>query len=89
MRTFSLILPVYRVAADLPACLDSIAVQRESWEAICIDDGSPDTCGESIDHAVRRDARFRAHRTPGKPFMADSIGIVTCRSTASAQTSGL
>lgn len=80
MRTFSLILPVYRVAADLPACLDSIAVQRESWEAICIDDGSPDTCGESIDHAVRRDARFRAiHQRNAGVSAARNRGLEAAR----------
>ncbi|MGN0886036.1 MAG: glycosyltransferase family 2 protein [Candidatus Spyradenecus sp.] len=56
---FSLIIPVYHVAADLLACLGSIAVQRETWEAICIDDGCLDACGELLDNAARCDARIR------------------------------
>lgn len=56
---FSLIIPVYHVAADLPDCLASIVVQRGVWEALCIDDGCLDACGELLDGAARCDRRIR------------------------------
>ncbi|MBQ8382354.1 MAG: glycosyltransferase [Clostridia bacterium] len=40
----SVIVPVYKVEAFLPACLDSLLSQTVSdWEAILVDDGSPDS----------------------------------------------
>ena len=43
---FSIIVPVYNVAAYLDECLRSISVQSFSdWEAICVDDGSTDASG--------------------------------------------
>ena len=55
MPILSLILPVYKVEPFLGACLDSIlsALDRveakESVEVICVDDGSPDRCGEILE----------------------------------------
>ena len=51
----SLILPVYKVEPYVGACLDSILVAieqvkaDESFEVICIDDGSPDRSGEILE----------------------------------------
>ena len=39
----SVVVPAYGVEAYLPACLDSLLAQTwQSWEAIVVDDGSPD-----------------------------------------------
>ena len=47
---FSIIIPVYNVEAYLQKCLDSIINQSfQSWECICVDDGSPDNCGIILD----------------------------------------
>jgi len=43
--TLSLVMPVYNVAAYLPACLDSLVAQtRQPDEIIAVDDGSTDEC---------------------------------------------
>ena len=45
----SVIIPCYRVAAYLPACLDSAcALPPESTEILCVNDASPDACGEIL-----------------------------------------
>ena len=56
----SIIVPVYNVAAYLPACLESIRVQ--TWreiEVILVDDGSTDESLSLCRAAAERDARFR------------------------------
>lgn len=57
---FSIVIPVYKVEAYLPKCLDSVLGQTCSdWECVCVDDGSPDGCGAILDDYAKRDARFR------------------------------
>jgi len=57
---FSLIVPVYKVETYLRACLDSIRNQTfGDWEAICVDDGSPDGCGKILDQYAEKDGRFK------------------------------
>lgn len=57
--SLSIIIPVYKVEPYLRECLDSIAVsQLDCWEAILIDDGSPDGCPQICDEYVARDSRF-------------------------------
>jgi glycosyltransferase involved in cell wall biosynthesis len=61
----SLVVPVYNVEALLPRCLDSILGQtRDDWEAILVDDGSPDRSGDICDAYAARDARFRVVHQP-------------------------
>ena len=56
----SVIIPVYKVERWLPRCLDSLLAQTcPDWEAICVDDGSPDQCGALLDAYAAKDARFR------------------------------
>ena len=58
MPRLSVIVPVYRVEAFLPACIDSILSQTiRDLELILIDDGSPDACGRICDEYAARDAR--------------------------------
>ena len=45
MPRFSLIVPVYRVEAYLPKCIESVLAQTcQDYELLLIDDGSPDGC---------------------------------------------
>ena len=56
----SVIVPVYKVENYLNRCLDSIVVQKyDNFEAILIDDGSPDNCPQICDRYKERDSRFR------------------------------
>lgn len=56
----SIIIPVYKVEPYLRECLDSIAAsQLQCWEAILIDDGSPDACPQICDEYAAKDKRFR------------------------------
>lgn len=48
--TFSILTPVYNVAAFLPACLESVLAQTfTDWELILVDDGSTDNSGKICD----------------------------------------
>ena len=49
MIRFSVIIPVYNLAAYLRECLDSLVSQTFSdWEALCVDDGSTDESGDIL-----------------------------------------
>lgn len=55
----SIIIPVYKVEPYLRQCLDSVLAQTyPHWEAICINDGSPDNCGAILDEYDAKDPRF-------------------------------
>ena len=56
----SIIIPVYNVEKFLAKCLDSIVAQiYTNWEAILVDDGSPDNCGKICDEYAEKDKRFK------------------------------
>lgn len=55
----SVIVPVYRVAEFLPACLDSILSGDSDIEVIAVDDASPDTSGAILDQRATADPRLR------------------------------
>lgn len=60
MPQISVIVPVYKVEAYLPACIDSILIQSfTDFELILVDDGSPDSCGAICDAYAQRDPRIR------------------------------
>lgn len=60
MVKVSVVIPVYNVEKYLPACLDSVLGQSlREIECICIDDASPDRCGEILDEYAQRDSRVR------------------------------
>ncbi len=73
----SIIIPVYKVEEYLPRCLDSILAQTyPHWEALCIDDGSPDRCGEILDAYAARDSHFRVlHQENGGVSAARNAGL--------------
>lgn len=56
----SVIVPVYKVEKYLPRCLASIAAQTyPNLDVILVDDGSPDSCGETCDRFAREHANVR------------------------------
>lgn len=72
----SVVVPAYGVEAYLPACLDSLLAQHlKSWEAIVVDDGSPDRSGEIAESYALRDARIRVvHVENGGLGSARNVG---------------
>lgn len=74
----SVIVPVYKVENYLNNCLDSLISQTYSdWEAILVDDGSPDRSGEICDEYALRDKRFKViHKENGGLSSARNAGIL-------------
>lgn len=60
MPKLSIIVPIYKVEAYLPKCIESVLAQSyQDWELILVDDGSPDACPRICDQYAARDARIR------------------------------
>ncbi|MBQ4070298.1 MAG: glycosyltransferase [Alphaproteobacteria bacterium] len=60
MPAISVIIPIYNVEKYLRRCLDSVLNQTfQDWEAICVNDGSPDNSAQIIDEYVAKDSRFK------------------------------
>lgn len=77
----SVIVPVYKVEAFLPRCIDSILAQTFSdFELILVDDGSPDNCGKICDEYAKRDGRIRViHQQNMRVSAARNAGIEIAR----------
>jgi CDP-glycerol glycerophosphotransferase len=61
------IVPVYRTAAWLDECLASLVAQtHREWEAVVVDDGSPDESGEIADAWAAREPRIRVVHTENR-----------------------
>ncbi len=75
--TLSIIVPVYKVEAYLPACIDSILSQTfRDFELILVDDGSPDRSGAICDEYARRDSRIHAvHQANAGVSAARNTGL--------------
>lgn len=59
MSKVDIIVPVYKVEKFLRRCLDSIQGQTYSdWRAICVNDGSPDSCPDILKEYAQKDNRF-------------------------------
>ncbi len=59
MPAVSIIIPVYNVEKYLRRCLDSVLNQTFSdWQAICVNDGSPDNSAAILNEYAARDKRF-------------------------------
>lgn len=55
----SVIIPVYNVEKYLKECMDSVINQTlKDIEIICVDDGSPDSCGAILDEYAQKDNRI-------------------------------
>ena len=60
MPAISIVIPVYKVERFLRTCLDSVLNQTfDDWEAICINDCSPDNSGKILGEYAKRDKRFK------------------------------
>ncbi len=56
----SVIVPVYKVEKYLDECVKSILDQTlKEFEAIFVDDGSPDNCGKMLDEYAKKDERIK------------------------------
>lgn len=77
----SVIVPVYKVEAYLPACVESVLGQTyQNFELILVDDGSPDNCPQICDDFAARDARIRViHKENGGLSSARNAGIDLAR----------
>lgn len=73
----SVIVPVYKVEAFLPRCVDSILAQTyKNLEILLVDDGSPDRSGEICEEYARKDTRVRViHKENGGLSSARNAGI--------------
>ncbi|MBR5593133.1 MAG: glycosyltransferase [Bacteroidaceae bacterium] len=78
----SIIVPVYNTEKFIHRCLDSIAAQTyTNWEAILVDDGSPDNAGRICDEYAANDKRF-------KVIHQKNHGVVNARNNAIAKARG-
>ena len=71
-RRFSIVIPVYNVARYLRECLDSVLAQTyDSWEVICVDDGSTDGSEAILDEYA---ARFNSSTV--QPFNHSTFRVI-------------
>lgn len=78
----SVIIPVYNAECYLSKCLDSIIDQTyTNWEAILVNDGSPDNCGKICDEYAAKDKRF-------KVIHQENQGVVSARNNAISNARG-
>lgn len=77
MQLISIIVPIYNAEKYLSKCLDSIIAQTyTNWEAILVDDGSPDKCGMICDEYATKDKRFKViHQKNGGVSVARQTGL--------------
>ena len=79
---FSIIIPCYKVEKFLCECLDSVLAQDYgSWEAICVDDGSPDGTGTILDRYATKDKRISV-------IHQENCGLIGARNSALRIASG-
>ena len=73
----SIIIPVYNVEKYLKRCLDSVLNQTfTDWEAICVNDGSPDNSDKILAEYAARDKRFKiVNKTNGGLSDARNAGL--------------
>lgn len=74
---FSIIIPVYKVEKYLSKCVESVLSQSfYDWEAILVDDGSPDNCPVLCDSYAKKDKRIKVvHKPNGGLSDARDAGI--------------
>ncbi len=65
MPAISVIIPIYNVEKYLRRCLESVLNQTfADWEAICVNDGSPDNSYKILEEFASRDSRFKIVNKP-------------------------
>ncbi len=79
--TITAIIPVYKAEPYLAQCLESLLAQtHQAWEAICVDDGSPDASGAILDAYAAKDARIRViHQSNAGVSAARNAALAQCR----------
>ena len=78
----SVILPIYNVEEFLARALDSLSAQTfQDFEAICVDDGSPDGCQKLLQQYAAKDARI-------KILTQSNRGVSDARNAGLAQARG-
>lgn len=79
----SVVIPCYRQAHFLPACVASLQRQGvQAWEAIVVDDGSPDNTAQVVQGLAAQDARVRLLRKAnGGLSSARNAGMAAARGT--------
>lgn len=78
---FSVVIPVYKIKEEyLRKCLNSLLIQScELWEAILVDDGSPDNCGSICEEFANANKNFKVyHQTNQGVSVARNSGIDKC-----------
>ena len=78
---FSVIVPIYQVAAYVRQCVDSILSQTcPDFECILVDDGSPDNCPDICDSYGKADSRVKViHKENGGLVSARQAGLLASR----------
>ena len=74
----TVVVPVYKVPYEsLRKCLDSLAIQTsDNFEALMIDDGSPDNCGKICDEYAQKYDNFRViHQENGGLSIVRNNGV--------------
>lgn len=75
----SIVIPVYNVEKYLNCCIDSCLaqdVQQTEYEIICVDDGSPDSCGTILDSYAQQNHNIHViHKENGGVSSARNTGI--------------
>ena len=78
----SIIIPVYKVEQYIERCIKCIQAQTyENWEAIFVDDGSPDDSGSICDKYASEDSRI-------KVVHKQNAGVAAARNTGLANATG-
>ncbi|MFN8113682.1 MAG: glycosyltransferase family A protein [Solirubrobacterales bacterium] len=78
---FTVIVPAYRSAATIMTTLRSLTSQTfGDWEALVVDDGSPDDTGKLIEDYAGEDPRVRLLRQPNSgPAAARNLALAASR----------
>jgi CDP-glycerol glycerophosphotransferase len=78
----SVVVPIYNVEEYLAECLDSLIAQSfGDWEAVMVDDGSPDGSRAIAEDYAARDGRFRL-------VTQENAGLGAARNTGAANAQG-
>nr|WP_297915770.1 glycosyltransferase family 2 protein [uncultured Allomuricauda sp.] len=73
----SVIVPIYKIEAYLPKCVESLLQQTFSkFELILVNDGSPDRCSQICDDFAEMDSRIKVvHKENGGLLSARKAGL--------------